>query len=138
VQQIFGMDSWTIPMLNNRDKVYATISKLLQAAPTVNPMTGKTEPSIPIDIFEDDHMTSANVIKEYCQTEQGRANKESNPEGYSNVIAWGMAHQELTMPDPMMEPTGEDGGEKPLKPEDLEPKPGPQQGPQPVPQQPAA
>lgn len=142
VQQIFGMDSWTIPMLNNRDKVYATISKLLLAPPTTNPLTGKVEPSIPIDIFEDDHMISAQVIKEYCQTEQGRANKETNPEGYSNVIAWGMAHQELTMPDPMMVPEGEDGREKPISPEDMEPKrpsgtpPGPQ--PAPPPQQAAA
>ncbi len=110
VQQIFGMDGWTIPLLDNRDKVYAMIPRLLQGAPMQDPMTGKVMPSIQIDIFEDDHTLSASVVKSWCQTDKGRAEKDSNPEGYSNVVAWGMAHLDMTMPDPMMGPPPPDGG----------------------------
>jgi hypothetical protein len=105
VQQIVGMDAWTIPALNNRDKVYKTIGELLQSPPMHDPATGKVEPSIPIDIWEDDHALSAQIVKEWCQSDPGRIAKDTKPDGYSNVIAWGMAHFELTMPDqPPMAP----------------------------------
>jgi hypothetical protein len=113
VQQVLGMDGWTIPFLNARDKVYDTIGQLVQGAPIQNPATGQIEPSIPVDIWEDDHTYSAQVVKEWAQSEPGRATREANPEGYSNVIAWGMGHLELTMPPPMPALPAPDGATPP-------------------------
>lgn len=102
IQQALGMDDWEVPMATNRDKVYEVIGQLIQGAPQPNPQTGKIEPSIPIDIFEDDHQFSATCVKMWCQSDKGRTVKKTNPQGYSNVVAWGMAHLDLTMPDPAM------------------------------------
>jgi hypothetical protein len=104
VQQVFGMDNWTVPNLNNRDKVYAVIAQLLKGQPINNPQTQKVEPSVPVDVWEDDHTFCAATTKEWCQSETGRTAKDTNPQGYQNVIAWGMAHLDLTMPPPGMPP----------------------------------
>lgn len=109
VQSILGMDGWKIPNLGARDKVFDCISKLLKGKPTQN--NGKVEPSLPVDVWEDDHLFAAQVVKEWAQ-EAGRAIRESNPDGYSNVIAWGMAHMELTMPDPAAAPPSAPQGQQ--------------------------
>lgn len=100
IQQAMGMDNWRVPGIDQRDKVYATIAQLVKGQPAPNPATGKIEPSVPVDIFEDDHTACAAMTKQWCLSDRGRTVKETNPTGYSNVVAWGMAHLDLTMPDP--------------------------------------
>lgn len=102
IQQAMGMEDWKVPGIDQRDKVYAVIGQLVKGAPTMDPTTGKVEPSIPIDVFEDDHMACAAMTKQWCLSDRGRTVKETSPQGYANVVAWGMAHMELTMPDPGM------------------------------------
>ncbi len=99
IQQVLGMDGWVLPNLDNRDKVYKVIGQLLLGSVVHDPATGKVEPSVPIDIFEDDHALSAQIVKEWAQSDTGRTAQDTKPDGYANVIAWGMAHMDLTMPD---------------------------------------
>ncbi len=112
IQQVLGMDGWVLPNLDNRDKVYKTIGDLLQGKTIHDQQTGKVEPSIPIDIFEDDHALSAQIVKEWAQSDPGRMAHDTKPDGYANVIAWGMAHFDLTQPD--MPPAPQDMAPKGL------------------------
>jgi hypothetical protein len=127
IQQVLGMDGWVLPNLDNRDKVYKVIGELLQSSPIHDPATGKVDPSVPIDIFEDDHALSAQIVKEWCQSDPGRIAKDTKPDGYSNVVAWGMAHLDLTMPPPP--DAGAPGIPATPAPADGPPAPGQHQGP---------
>lgn len=140
VQQIFAMEGWRLPNFDALEKVQITIQALLRDAPTHDPQTGKVEPSIPIDIFEDDHAFCAKMVKLWAQGRDGRTNHQINPDGYSNVIAWGMAHMELTMPDqgvPMAPPEQQGapagGGRVPPQGGPGGPPPGPPPGTAPTP-----
>lgn len=43
-------------------------------------------------------MFVANIIKEWSQTDEARAAREKSPAGYANVMAFGMAHMQLSGP----------------------------------------
>lgn len=102
-QSLLGMTGYFTPGLDDRDKALDLIGKLLQAKPIQKPQPdGSTDfqPSIPIDVFEDDHNLSMLLTKAWCQTPAGRRARESNPDGYANVVAWGHAHANALQPPP--------------------------------------
>lgn len=102
LQEAFGLTDWKVTDMDARDKVLATIQLLKHGQPMPPPMPGgPPAPSIPPDVFEDDHMLVATVIKEWAQTEEGRTLKDNNPAGYSNIMAYGMASLQLSGPPPM-------------------------------------
>jgi hypothetical protein len=112
IQETWGLTNWKIPMSDARDKVLDTIRMLLRGEPIKEVAPDGTiqlMPSIPIDEFEDDHQFSANEIKQWAQTKDGREAKQTNPLGYANVIAWGKAHQMLAQIQaaPMIGPDGQ-------------------------------
>ncbi len=100
LQEVLGLPSWRVQNLEARNKVMRTIQQLLKGQPVPQPpmapggVAGPASdlPSIPIDQFEDDHMFSAQVVKEWAQLEKTAEIRAQNPLGYRNVIAWGMAH----------------------------------------------
>jgi hypothetical protein len=118
VQQKFGLNSpsniveatallsfptgWKTPGVDDLEKVKATIRKLLQAAPIQKPNpdgSTDTQPSIPIDTFEDDPALVATYIKEWSQKQSLPGGvRETNPQGYSNTIAYGLASFKLANP----------------------------------------
>ena len=116
VQEVLGLVGWKIPNLDARDKVLATIKQLLAGQPQPGPNPGQQLPSIPPDQFEDDHMFVVSMLKEWAQTEEARTVKDSNPQGYANVIAWGQAHMQLAGPPGGGPPPGGPGGGAPGMP----------------------
>jgi DNA-directed RNA polymerase subunit RPC12/RpoP len=104
-----GVPTWRMKKLEVYEACMDAIFQLLQGSPVTNPMTGKVEPSIPINVFEDPHEQFVQIAKDWCLSEKGREAKRENPQGYSNVIAWGMAHAELMLPPPMPDQPGAPG-----------------------------
>lgn len=101
--QLLGMPSgWYTPGVDDAEKARDVIQKLLQAAPIQkqNP-DGSTDiqPSIPADQFEDNHALMAQYVQEWAQKQAAPGGiRETNPNGYANVIAWGTKHQTLANP----------------------------------------
>lgn len=139
IQEALGLVGWKVTNVDKREKVLATIQLLKRGQPIPDPAGGPPQPSIPPDVFEDDHMFTASVVKEWAQTEEARALRDSNPMGYQNVIAWAQAHLQLSGPPPMPggppgagsppTPGGDAGAPMPGQP--LPPTPGGPQGPPP-------
>lgn len=113
LQEVMAIPDWKVPNLDAKAKVLATIQQLLQGAPTQQPQPDGSmlpAPSIPADVFEDNHEFSALAVKDWAQTEEARMQKERNPDGYANVIAWARAHLRLmTPPAPPPGPAGRGG-----------------------------
>lgn len=106
VHDVLGMPDWKVTNLDARDKVLAMIKLLLEGQPTPGQNPGELLPSIPPDVFEDDHMFVSSVIKEWAQTEDARAIRDINPNGYANVIAYGQASMQLSGPPGPIAPPG--------------------------------
>lgn len=117
VNRIIGIPGIKIPGAADQDKQLAEIADLLKAAPIPEPITDefgqpvtdpttgmpatKNTPSVPIDPDVDNDIVQSMVCKEWAVSAVGRATKISNPEGYANVIAHMIAHEEHQM---MMNP----------------------------------
>lgn len=100
---LLGLPGYYIPGLEDKDKTQDTIQKLLQGQPTQQPKpdgSTDTQPSIPADEFEDNHQMVVQLVQGWAQSQPGRTAREQNPNGYSNVIAWGLAHQKMAQPPP--------------------------------------
>jgi hypothetical protein len=115
LQEIMAIPDWKVPKADAKAKVMDTIQKLLSGKPVQQPQPDGSVlpiPSIPVDVFEDDHAFSALVVKDWAQTEEARAQKERNPDGYANVIAWARQHLNLLTPPapPPGPPSGGGGG----------------------------
>ncbi len=99
IHDALGNSDIQIPGMEARLKVLEEIKQLLSAAPIQqqDPMTGQVimSSSIPPDQFEDDHGFVVQVIKDWAQTENARNIRQSNPNGYANVIQFGLAHQAI-------------------------------------------
>ncbi len=105
-----GLSNWNFPGLNDREKTLDTIQKLLQAAPIQQPGPNnqvQMMPSIPADDFEDDPAMVVKLVQDWAQSLAGRKERETNPNGYSNVIAWGKAYRALANPAPPPPPPPE-------------------------------
>lgn len=102
-QKLLGMQGWYTPNLDDIEKAKDVIAELLEAQPIQNPPAQPggppdVQPSIPPDTFEDNHALIASFVQAWAQKEIGRAARRDTPQGYANVIAWGLAHQKLANP----------------------------------------
>lgn len=103
--KIIGMPNWEIPNQNALMKLKSEIRQLLQGQPTEQPsaMTpGQTIqiPSIPVDEF-DPHQFVVEALEEWFQSDKAQSTRQSNPNGFSNCVAFWKAHKGLTMPPPI-------------------------------------
>jgi hypothetical protein len=97
VHTALGLTGWTLPNLKERDAILTTVRQLLQGVPI--PTEIGLMPSIPPDDFEFAPPLVVDVVREWIAGE-GQQVKESNPEGYANVLAWGKAYAQMMMPPP--------------------------------------
>ena len=115
--QIYGFKS---PMKDERDKIMDTVRRLLMEAPIQQPGPDGMPmemPTIPPEMGVDNHQFAVEVVKNWCNTQQGRAEAEKNKPGYANVKAYlreqekaGMMMQMQAAPPP---PGGPQGGPPP-------------------------
>lgn len=100
---LLGMSGYYTPGEDDSEKTADTIQQLLQGKPIQkqNP-DGSTDiqPSIPADDFEDNHPLVVQLVQGWCQGKSGRKEKQQNPDGYANVVAFGKAHAVLANPAP--------------------------------------
>jgi hypothetical protein len=120
--KIIGMPNWEIPNQEALSKVKNEIRQLLQAQPTQQPSQmapGQTVdiPSIPVDEY-DPHDFVAAALEEWFQTEKAQGIRQSNPNGYANVVAFWKSHKGLSLPPPppMGAPPGPGGPTPPGPP----------------------
>lgn len=125
VAQLIGIPGIKIPGEMDRDKQLAEIAELVKGVsippepmidpvtgmPVLDPMTGQPQmgpptPSIPIDPEVDNHEQQAYVCRAWAVSSVGRATKIDNPEGYMNVIAHMIAHEQMIPPPPMVDAEG--------------------------------
>ena len=102
-KSLLGMSGWYTPNVEDIEKFKDVIAELLQAAPVQNPPAQPggqpdIQPSIPADEYEDNHVLASSFVQAWAQSEQGRTARKENPNGYSNVIAWGKAHAVMANP----------------------------------------
>jgi hypothetical protein len=67
-------------------------------------MPGPPQPSVPIDMFEDDHEFMAQAARDFLNDGPGLRLKQSNPQAYQNVLAFGLAHQRAEIAEPKPAP----------------------------------
>ncbi len=101
-----GMGGLRIPYVDDIDKIQGAIRQLLQERPI--PGQVGMEPSVPVDDFEDDHPFVADYIRQWAQKKEAREARKTNPEGYMNVVLWGVRHKTLAQMA-MAPPPGPDG-----------------------------
>lgn len=141
VNTALGMQGWVVPNEREREAALDTIRELLQAQPIqlppqTNPMTGamipsQPQPSIPPDDLELLPQLVVDVVREWLASDEGRDAKRQNPSGYANVLAWGRAFLQMTLPPPQPPaPGGAGPGPAPDAPPQQEPVPGGQPLPQ--------
>lgn len=100
---LLGMTDYYTPGLDEYDKTMETIQKLSEAAPIQKPGDDgsmQLTPSIEPDEFEDDHASVVKMVQAWSNSLPGRSVRESNPDGYANVIAFGKAHAEMAQDPP--------------------------------------
>jgi hypothetical protein len=100
-KSLLGMTGYYTPGVDQVEKTMEAIRKLSQAAPIqkLGPDgLPDIQPSIPPDQFEDDHALAAQTVQAYCNSSAGRQLRESSPDGYANVAAYGMAHLKMLQP----------------------------------------
>jgi hypothetical protein len=99
-----GMNGYYTPGEDDAEKVTDTIQKLLKEQaiekPGQNGAPPDVQPSIQPDAFEDNAQLVVQLVQGWCQSKAGRKEKEQNPEGYKNVVAWGKAYFTLANPAP--------------------------------------
>jgi len=79
------------------------IRLLLNEAPVDNPETGFLEPSIQPEWAENSELWVA-AIKAWAISKPGRRAAKDNPQGWSNVIAYGEAHERRLQQPPASPP----------------------------------
>lgn len=100
---LLGMTDYYTPGLDEYDKTMETIQKLSTQAPIQKPGDDgsiQVLPSIEADEFEDDHASVVKMVQAWSNSLPGRRVRESNPDGYANVIAFGKAHAQLAQEPP--------------------------------------
>jgi hypothetical protein len=121
---LMAIPDWQIPNQEALIKLHNEIRELLKGEPTPQPsqaVPGQTVmiPSIPVDEF-DPHDFVAEALEEWFQSENAQEIRQSNPNGFDNVLAFWKAHKGFTVPPP---PPGGGPGGPPA------PGPGPAAGP---------
>lgn len=93
IQHYLGLPDLVDPGGDNRAKQFMEIEALTASEPIVEG-AGRLEPSIPPDVHVDDHAIHIETIKEWAVSEAGLQAKGARPQGYANVIAHLLAHQQ--------------------------------------------
>lgn len=101
--EVMGLTGWKVTNEDARSKVLSRVKLLSTQAPVQGAPGTPPQPSIPPDQFEDDHTFVVSMIRQWAQTDDAGQLRERNPEGYSNVIAYGLASMQLAGP-PMPPP----------------------------------
>ncbi|NDQ58034.1 MAG: hypothetical protein GZ088_13260 [Acidipila sp.] len=99
LKRLSGLDEIALPGDDARVKQYREIAQLISAAPLIaaNPATGAIvmTPTILPDEFADDHASELETCKRWLTSESGQLAKAQNPEGFANVRAHAMLHQQI-------------------------------------------
>ena len=99
LQDALGMTDWTTPGSSVRDYVLNSVRVLIQGAPELgdDPVTGEPiyQPSIPINDFAVDPPVAITVLREWMLSDEGQRIKDTNPAGWQNVLAWGLAWRRM-------------------------------------------
>ncbi len=122
---VLGVPGWKVPNSEALAKVNRSIRQLLQGKALEQPSTqipGQTIkiPSIPVDEW-DDHEFFAGALMAWLETEDAALDRQKNPDGFDNVVAFWKAHKGLAM-GAAMAAAGGPGG--PSAPAPGAPKPG--------------
>lgn len=121
VAKTIGFQNFHIPGEADRHKQLWEITELLKAGPS-QPQQGIGGSSIPAptlstEEFIDDHHVHMEVIKNWAVSPEGLEQRENNTQGYLNVMAHFMQHQQYVMPPPGVSPTAPpNGGGNPAPP----------------------
>lgn len=106
-QALLGMTGYYTPNSDLLDKTLETIQQLSQQAPVQQQGQDgsmQLQPSIPADEFEDDHAFVVQAVQAWCTSATGRKVRETSPDGYANVVAFGKAHAQMAAPPPPAPP----------------------------------
>lgn len=97
VHTALGISGWRVPGNDARTYVMEEITGMLQEQPFMGPMGPM--PSRPLDqmLFVVDPGLALQVIKEWLVSDEGRNQKEINPQGYMNIMALGLAINQQVM-----------------------------------------
>lgn len=103
LKNLIGLPGMRVPHLDDRDKGLDVLGKLVkdksvpgQPGPDGSP--GDPQPSIQPD-WEDDHDFMAKLVKAYLTVNFDL--KESNPDGYDNIVLYGKAQEQAAnVPEP--------------------------------------
>lgn len=99
-QELLGLSDYYADGVDDHEKAQDVIAELLKSAPIQKPMpdgTMQIVPSIPIDDF-DNHALMGQEAYAWCKGQSGRKQQKSNPMGFANVVAWGLAHMKAGEP----------------------------------------
>lgn len=91
--EVLGLSNWKVTNEDDRAKALRIIKLLSQQSPVMGPMG--PQPSIPPDQFEDNHDLVVAIVRAWAQTQGAADLREKNPDGYTNVMAWGTAHAQM-------------------------------------------
>jgi len=103
IQDLLGMTGLKVPHADEVEAVNEKIRLLLNEAPVDNPETGFLEPSIQPEWAENSELWVA-AIKAWAISKPGRRAAKDNPQGWSNVIAYGEAHERRLQQPPASPP----------------------------------
>ena len=99
VKQLLGLPDLQIPGEAARAKQMREIVVLLESQPVaqIDPATGQTVflPSLVPDKFADNHQVELETCKHWLTSDAGQLAKVNNPEGWANVRAHAMMHQQF-------------------------------------------
>jgi len=106
IADLVGVPEITVPGNSDRTKQLYEIYEMLSGQPQpmgINPVDGTPilQPSIPAEEDVDDHGVHIAVIKEWCVSEIGMDQKQTNPGGYMNVVAHLQMHTGLEQKEQM-------------------------------------
>lgn len=107
VKQLLGLTELHVPGEDSRTKQIREISALLESAPVPNPVrvppatpgadtvAAPLLPSLLPDAFADNHSVELETCKQWLNSDAGQAARIANPEGWANVRAHAVLHQQM-------------------------------------------
>jgi hypothetical protein len=100
LRQALGLNNFSLPGSDDREKQYYEIAQLMDGQPIVlGP--GQEQPSILPEQLVDNHAVQADICRDWLVSEAGRLAKVEKPEGYKNVLLHLQAHVMMMQPPPM-------------------------------------
>lgn len=102
LQEAIGLGDFRMPGEDDREKQLDENKLLIMSAPQPSGMGPdgqvSVETSVPVEPLVDDHAVHAAVCRRFLVSEAGRQLKESNPDGYHNMLLHMQAHMQLMPP----------------------------------------